>query len=269
MDPNAAASMFENMMAANRYAGDRPPEFLMTHPVTESRVSDASNRARQYPRKMYTENINYQLIRSRVELIIKGSPAEAAKFFQSRLDGKSRFPEADQYGLVLALTKLGNFQRASELLKPLLKASPNQAIYLTAEADIEIGAGRPEAAIALMKNALSISPGSYPLTMTLAEAYLKANQPHRAAALLEEHAKEHTKDPYVWYVLAEAYGLAGDIVGVHKARAEYFLLTGQLDRAKRQLGYALPLVAGDNLSTVQIEEKIKQIDQMKVALGNL
>lgn len=269
MDPNAAAAMFENMAAINRYSNNRPPEFLMSHPVTESRINDASNRARQFPRKIHTENIVYQLMRARVELDLKGGAADAANFFQSRLDGKSPFPEANQYGLILALTQMGEYQRASDLLKPMLKASPNQVAYQTAEAEIEIDAGRPEVAIVLMTQALAISPGSHPLTMTLAEAYLRAKQPHRAEALLEEHVNRHSKDPYVWYVLAETHGLAGNIVGVHQARAEFFILIGQLSRAQRQLGYALPLVEGNHLSTVQIQERIKQIEGIKVALGNM
>jgi predicted Zn-dependent protease len=120
-----------------------------------------------------------------------------------------------------------------------------------------------------MTQALAISPGSHPLTMTLAEAYLRANQPHRAEALLEEHVSRHSKDPYVWYVLAETHGLAGNIVGVHEARAEFFVLIGQLSRAQRQLGYALPLVENNHLSTVKIQERIKQIEGIKVALGNM
>ncbi len=269
MDPNAASAMFENMMAASRYAGNRPPEFLMSHPVTESRISDAANRARQYSRKMYTENIVYQLMRARVEVELKGGGAEAAKFFQARLYGKSPFPVADQYGLVLALTEMGEYQRANNLLKPLIQSSPNQAAYITAQADIDIAAGRPEKAITLLNKALAISPGSHPLTMTLADAYLKAKQPHRAEALLQEHVKQHPKDPYVWYVLAETHGLAGNIVGVHQSRAEYFLLNGQLSRAQTQLNYALPLVKGDNLTTIQIKERIKQIGSMKTALKNM
>lgn len=269
MDPNAAPAMFENMQAINRYNSSRPPEFLMSHPVTESRISDATNRARQYPQKMYTENIVYQLMRARVEVSLKGGGADAAKFFQSKLDGNSQYPEANQYGLVLALTQMGNYQEASELLAPLLKASPNQVAYQTAKAEIEMGAGRPEAAIKLLSAALAISPNSHPLTMTLAEAYLKANQPHRAEAVLEKHVKLHSKDPYVWYLLAETHGLAGNIIGVHEARAEFFILTGQLTRAQTQLGYALPLVKGNNLDRIQIEERIKQIEQMKVALGSL
>ena len=39
-DPGAQARMYERLLAANRF-GRRPPEFLLTHPLTESRISTA------------------------------------------------------------------------------------------------------------------------------------------------------------------------------------------------------------------------------------
>ena len=35
-DPGAVGDMFETMLKRLRYSGDRPPEFLLTHPVTEN-----------------------------------------------------------------------------------------------------------------------------------------------------------------------------------------------------------------------------------------
>jgi len=33
-DPGAVADMFATLLKATRYSGSRPPEFLLTHPVT-------------------------------------------------------------------------------------------------------------------------------------------------------------------------------------------------------------------------------------------
>ncbi len=41
LDPNAVPSMFERMLKSTRYS-QRPPEFLLTHPVTESRIADST-----------------------------------------------------------------------------------------------------------------------------------------------------------------------------------------------------------------------------------
>jgi beta-barrel assembly-enhancing protease len=41
------------------------------------------------------------------------------------------------------------------------------------------------------------------------------------------------------------------------------VLNGVLDKAEKQLGYALPLVRGDNVTTTKIEERIRQIKALK------
>ena len=267
MDPYAASAMFSNMLESYRFAGNRPPEFLLTHPVTESRVADTRSRAQQYPRKMYADNSYYQLMRARAEFLQIDSSREAVKVFRGKLSGKAT--EADQYGLVLALTKDNQLAEAKKLLTPLITAYPEQIPYLLAASDIDIAAGNSAQAIQRVKNALALSVGNHPLTMALAKYQLKVGEAHKTAALLEEHVKTKSKDPEVWYYLAEAYGLAGNIVGVHKARAEYFVLRGILDKATKQLSYALPLSKGDQLNTLRINERIKQINEMKIALKNL
>lgn len=269
IDPGATAGMFEIMQQASRYSGSRPPEFLLSHPVTESRINDARNRARQYPRKMYTDNPRFQLMKARVELSFIDHPKEAVKHFRSKLKSGGHFPDADQYGLVLALTANGDYREAQQRLDTLRESSPGELCYLIAQAELDISSGQLQQAITLLNNALALAPGNHPLTMTLADALLKANQPHRAEQILKAHSARKPNDPYVWYLLAETHGLAGNIIGVHRARAEYFVLNGVLDRATRQLGYALPLAKQDKLTTIKIRERIAQIKQIEVALKNL
>ncbi|MEE8058726.1 MAG: M48 family metalloprotease [Pseudomonadales bacterium] len=269
MDPSAAAGMFEIMQRSYRYASNRPPEFLLSHPVTESRISDARNRSRQYPRKMYTDNPHFQLMRTRVELSFIGNNNDAVKRFRSKLSANTRYPDADQYGLVLALTANSEFDEAQMLLNTLRAATPGELSYLIAQVELDIASGKLREAIDLLNKALSLSPNNHPLTMSLANALLKANQPHRAEQVLKEHATRKPNDPSIWYLLAETHGLAGNIVGVHQARAEYFVLNGVLDKAAKQLTYALPLVKQDHLTTVKINERIKQIKQMEVTMKNL
>ncbi|MFA7554779.1 MAG: M48 family metalloprotease [Spongiibacteraceae bacterium] len=270
MDPSAAAAMFEIMQQSSRYSGSRAPEFLLTHPVTESRISDAKNRARQYPRKMYTDNLHFQLMRARVELSFIDNSLDAVKRFRTKINNSgSRTPDADQYGLILALTANGNIDEARQRLTPLRAAAPNEIIYILAETELELAAGKTAEAITQLNNALALTPGNHPITMALAKAYLRANQPHQAEALLKEHVQRKPNDPSVWYLLAETHGLAGNIVGVHQARAEYFVLNGILGKAAQQLSYALPLVKNDHLTTARIQERIMQIKKMEQAMKRL
>jgi predicted Zn-dependent protease len=268
MDPMGAEEMFKIMQAVSRSHGGRPPEFLMTHPLTETRISDARNRSREYPRKIYTENLEYQLMRARVALSFAGKSDKAVAMFRERLAKGGINAEPNQYGLVLALTENGGYAEAKKLLAPLLKHSPSSMIYRIAEAEIYIAEGNQEKALELLQRGLALVPDNHPITMTLTKAHVKFGDHHKAAALLEKHVKTRAKDPAVWYQLAESQGQSGNTLGVHQARAEYFVLTGQPDRAKKQLGFAMQLPNVDELTRTRIRERIMQTEQLEIAMRN-
>lgn len=262
-DPNSFADMFDSMLAANRFAGRNPPEFLLTHPLTESRVSDARNRAREYPRKVYVDNLDFQLMRARAEVQLSANNSEALKKFKARLKSSSRNAEADHYGLTLAYLQAGQFKDARDQLSPLLQKDARRLAYVITDTDIDVASGNPDRAIEKLRAQLRVNPGNYPLSMAYADALLKAGQPQIAEGILDEQVKARPTDPNVWFELAETHGLAGNILGVHQARAEYFLLNGVFDRAEQQLNYALTLAKKDPITTSKIEERIRQIRALK------
>src|SRR5690606_23414904 len=92
-DPYGAAEMFEQMLRASRFYR-RPPEFLLTHPVTESRVADARNRAQRYSRSLREENLEYHLMRNRIRFDQAGTAAEAISMFNGELTGASLSKDA-------------------------------------------------------------------------------------------------------------------------------------------------------------------------------
>jgi predicted Zn-dependent protease len=57
--------------------------------------------------------------------------------------------------------------------------------------------------------------------------------------------------------------LANDVIGVHEARAEYFVLIGNLDQAIKQLGYALPMARDDFGLSARIRQRIEAIHGMR------
>ena len=83
MDPHAAPAMFERMMQASRYSNsNRIPEFLRSHPLSENRIADTRNRARQYPKTVQHPKLNYQLMRARVVNQLANTPEEAIQKFR-------------------------------------------------------------------------------------------------------------------------------------------------------------------------------------------
>ena len=99
--------------------------------------------------------------------------------------------------------------------------------------------------------------------MAYAETLISADRPKDAEEILLALSVERKNDEHLWYLLAEAYGLANDIPGVHQARAEFFVLVGNFDQAIKQLGFALPLVLGNFQQDAKITQRIEEIWKLK------
>lgn len=266
-DPHAAPSMFERMMQASRYSNsERIPEFLRTHPLSESRIADTRNRARQYPEQEPAVSLDYQLMRARVANQLATSPEEAVQKFRVELEGTPRSTEAATYGLVLALTAAGKPDEAGLELDGIWSKSPDRIEYVIADAEIDMARNQPAKAVTKLAARLKLTPGNHALTMAYANALMMDGQPHIAEEVLLAQRKVNPNDPGLWYLLAEVQGLAGDIVGLHQSRAEYFILNGNLDQADKQLEYALKLTRGDYLTTAKINQRLADIAVMRAQL---
>jgi predicted Zn-dependent protease len=268
MDPNATAGMFEVMQATSRRYGSNPPEFLLSHPLTENRIADARNRARTYPAKMYQDNPEFQLMKVRVELGFIEDKQLAVAHFRDRLAKKGRNAEADQYGLILALSRAGDYAEAEKLLRPLREFSPQNMTYGLAEAEVHVRGGEYKAAYTLLNRGMALVPGNHPITMATVAALVKMKDYPKAALILKKHAATRPSDPFVWYELAEIQGQAGDRLGLHQSRAEYFLLTGALGQARQQLSYARPL-ADNAITTARIDARLQHVTNVERALQQL
>ena len=68
-NPDSMGEMFENMNEIRRLSGDLPPEFLLTHPLSSSRISDAFNAAENLPTEGTKKNsLEFSLIKARLEI---------------------------------------------------------------------------------------------------------------------------------------------------------------------------------------------------------
>lgn len=170
-DPRNMPSMFERLMRQYRYTRV-PPEFLLTHPVNESRVADTRNRAEQFAGNGRSDSLLYQLMRARVQLHYENTPGLAAKRFRAQLDENPRL-DAARYGLALAQRRSGQLDEARQTLQPLLQQAPNDIVYNLAHIELDIAGDRLTDAEQRLQRLLGLYPSSYPLRQQQAELLLK------------------------------------------------------------------------------------------------
>jgi len=269
MDPYAMPEMFENMLHATRFTR-KPPEFLMTHPLTESRISDSRLRAQQFDKPRPNTSHEYELIRVHAQLLHEKTRSGAVQAFRNELNGNTYTQDAANYGLTLALTQDGKTEEAYTLIKPLLKKEPDNSFYLIAEAGIYAKEEKFPTAIALLKAQLKLHPNHHAYNTRYAETLMQAGEYKECNDILRAHVKRRPKDDYIWYLLAEVEGLAGNIFEVHMARAQYFKLNGLFDKAEIQMSNALRLTKEpDEQIRAKIQEELKNIRRMRRELAEL
>ena len=265
MDPRAMAYMFERLQRASRYnTGNRIPEFLRTHPVNKARIADSYNQTRGYPKKVFPLKLDYQMMQVRARVITSQTISDEIEQLRAGLDTNNELMQtAYQYGLALALTRELAIDEARTLIHELRNKYPLNIPFMIAEAKTYESAQQADQAIDLLEQALEVNTNNYPLTVNLAEAFIAGRKPHAALEVLIPLSVERPSDEYVWYLLAEAFGLASNVPGVHEARAEFFVLNGNFDQAIKQLGYALPLVRHNFQRSAKIRQRLQEVWELK------
>lgn len=235
-DPRAMPDMFGRLMRQYRY-DQKPPEFLLTHPVSESRIADTRNRAEQYPNGGVQDSLRYQLMRARIQLKFESTPGLSAKRFRAMLSDDPSL-DAARYGLALAQIAGGQLDEAATNLQPLLEKEPDDATYNLAQIELDITANRLQAAQQRVERLLQLYPGSYPVRQANIDLLTKQNRLEQAERELDRLIEARRNDPDIWYQVSEIRGLTKNIVGLHQARAEFFALVGDYDQAIEQLDFA-------------------------------
>ena len=255
LDTNATARMFTRMQRVYRFT-ERPPEFLLTHPVTEKRIADARNQSAGYEKLPVSSSLEYQLMRARARIHFAENGAKALEEAKNLTDDDV----VNDYALALANDRAGMHDKAVRLVRTLHLEDPGSILLCATFAELLINADKIEEATDLLAHRLVINPDNQPFAILYARA-LNASQRHDDAEdVLWRQTTINEDDVDVWYDLAETAGLAGNIVGVHRARAEFFALNGDYQNAIQHLQYALSLVTKPSQRlTASLEQRLSDL----------
>jgi predicted Zn-dependent protease len=261
-DPRSMPAFFERLQQASRYYGLQAPEFLRTHPVTESRIADSRNRAEQYPPVQTRDSLAYHLLQTRLRLAQEPNPHKRVKDFQTALrSDKSPNQEAIRYGYAVALLEAGQLAEAEQQILRLLKKNPEEPAFLMLHAQLKKARGKPKEAESILADALTLYPDNPVLTPYYAGLLLERGQAAKAAELLEAYVDYRPQDPELRKLLAEAQSRSGNRMAAHRSRAEYHYLRGETTEAIEHLKIALNLVKYDDYQAAQIQARIKEIQR--------
>src|SRR5699024_9543584 len=204
-DPNAMATFFGKLQRRSRLYGQQPPQILLSHPVTTTRIAEARARAEDYPALRVRESTDYALMKERARVLATAQYGELLRYYRN-VGAPDNGNPADTYGYALTLMRSGAASQAVELLQALAQEHAEQFHYVTALAEAQKMAGQPQAAEATLQQALSRFGDKPALVLQYAGLLLANNQPQAARALLKRHPSLVASNDRAQEILAEAAG---------------------------------------------------------------
>ena len=256
--PESMGEMFENMNEIRRLSGDLPPEFLLTHPLSSSRISDAFNAAENLPTEGTKKNsLEFSLIKARLEIYYENISQNSLRKFRERVNQDPT--ESNLYGLALAHQKNNNYEESLELINRLISSYPKNLVLNNTKVDFLFESGKYEDALVHVNKFLEISPRNYPLSISKSKILLSMERYFESEEIIRDQLLRKNNNPDLWLLLSEIQRSSKNIIGYHQSRAEYFLLLGQNERALNQLEFALKLTQNNFQVSERIMTKMVEI----------
>ncbi|MDP2805626.1 MAG: M48 family metalloprotease [Gallionellaceae bacterium] len=263
-DTRAMPAFFEKMQRATRIAEGNTPTYLRTHPVTAERIADVGNRVQQHPFHLVPDRFNFQLVRAKLNANTK-TPSEAVSFFTAAL-GEQKFgnPIANRYGLVLALLRNNQTQKAEQEFAALQQQAPTNAMITTLAGKLKRTNLQDKNIANFYRTATQNFPQHRALIYDYAEVLMQERRFEETLKLLNEQIIAHPNDAKLYELQARTFSILGRKQEEHHALAYNYILHGNLRGSIEQLELAKQM-GTDYYELSTIETELKQFKEIAAA----
>jgi len=270
-NPRGMPTFFERLQQSSRYYGQNIPEFLRTHPVSVSRISDTRGRANKYPYKQYPDSQGYLLTKAKLRVMTSSTPELAFNHFKAREHQGTKNQRAiNQYGIALVYLEKQNYSAAEKIFNKLKSSYPEQPQYAYGLANTALKAQKYNKALPLFKQALSKFPNNTSIKIEYINTLLKAKKPKLAKTILETLSYQSKKQPLYFELLAQTYADLKQDAESHRYLAEYYYAVGHTSFAILQIKLAkkakdnnfyLQAILNDRLAFFLYEESERKLNK--------
>lgn len=253
LDPYGMPRFFERLNAYSQINQSKIPEFLRSHPLTTSRISDSITRAEQFSNRRYVENtVHFEYARARTQGI-SIDPATLVSRYKKLLQEEPNNIHYYVYGI--ALTRLGKSKQAL-LAFDKIKPSNNEHFPVAiAKAQALIVDRQIDEAVTMLQELDDLYPQNEAVIYYLATALLEARNPKLALDKLDLLGEDITGNPAIERLRANAADKAGQPWRSHEALANYDLMHAKLTTAMEHLLIAERQRGIDEHSKARIKAK--------------
>ncbi len=270
-NPRSMPAFFEKLQQSTRYYGKGIPEFLRTHPVSASRISDTRGRSNKYPYKQYPDSLDYLLTKAKLRAITTSNKKTTLKYFKTRQEQGTKLQQSIAlYGIGQIYLNQQKFTQAESIFLQLSKQYPNQPHYAYALAKTSFEAQQYKKALSLFKGALHRFPNSSAIKIEYISTLLKTNNSDKAKTLLKSLDYKAKKQPFYFELMAQTYANLKQPAESHRYLAEYYYANGQTKAAILQINLAkkskdnnfyLQAILDERLRFFILEEKERKLNR--------
>ena len=239
-DPNALTDFLKILNKKQSLSGSKPPAFLLTHPLTNERISETNQRARAYPVPAIDpeSEFAFENFKAVIEVEFHAKPATIIKRHTIK---KDTLTASDHLQLGLALIKKNQFSKAQSHLNSALQQYPDNLFFQIAMTDLAVAQQDYQLANQQFERIKNNDPENYPLIAAYhANALIISRQNEKALVVLKQIADNNPNEPLIHILLARTYGELELLSNSYQERAQYHYLRGNYAFAIKQLDNALP-----------------------------
>ena len=269
---HAMPEFLERLQKATRLLEGNAPNYMRTHPITSDRIAEIENRIHNQPYRLIPDSLDFQLVRTKLIAAQKTAP-DAIAYFSDAL-GTQNYgnPIAQRYGLVSALLRDNQIQRAAQeltILRKQAKTNPmskNSPMIETLAGQVLRATKNYTEALAFYRTAVQNFPQHRALIYDYTDLLLQDNQAEIAVKLLTEQLTRHPSDTTLYDLQARAYAMQGKTLEQHQAQAYSYAWQGNLHAAIEQLELAKQ-AGGSFYQLSTIESDLRELREMLDARG--
>ena len=256
-DPYAAAEFFSKLQEKQRYK-TKPFPFLVTHPLPDSRVTDARLRAQQYEKQFYSDSLDFLLINARILARYIDDEEQVVEMFEQRKkNSRGNKLYAAKYGLALALLENKKVNESEKILIELEKLSPNSLYILDTLSDVYIAKKQPEKILNKLAHAYQLRPNNSVVTLNYANVLIEAKQEQKAIQVLEYFLLSKPDSYLAMQLLKSAYKVSENTARYHTTNAELAALRADYRVAVESIDRALMSLTEEDKAEVARLEALK------------
>lgn len=254
-NPEAMAQFFALIKERSRYSAAYP-EYLQTHPVSNERISEAQNRARQLPQTEDKSSTEFSAIQARLTLSESKDIEHLIRSSIGKSDVKSR------YTLSLALLEDRRYKESIDVIRQLLNKFPNILPFQITEAEIHLAMNNRKLAESSYNAILNISPYNRLVIIRLAELHLLNNENKRSEVLLHKLAEYIPLNAIELRLLAKIAAAQGDKAKTHLNMGNAFALEKKYQQSLSEFLKAQKFSTGSFYLNNRIEARIEEIEEI-------